>query len=67
MTKAKRSFEEMTTELEEILLLLERGEQPLEEMLRLYSRGVELAALCRARLDAAEDTLQQSAAEAAKP
>lgn len=65
MTKTKRSFEEMTTELEEILQLLERGEQPLEEMLRLYSRGVELAALCRAKLDAAEDMLQQSAPEVA--
>jgi exodeoxyribonuclease VII small subunit len=61
MTKAKRSFEEMTAELEEILQVLERGEQPLEEMLRLYSRGVELAGQCRARLEAAEAVLSNAA------
>jgi len=61
MTKTKQSFEAMTNELEEILLTLERGEKPLEEMLKLYARGVELTGLCRAKLNAAEEVLQAGA------
>jgi exodeoxyribonuclease VII small subunit len=57
MVKKELSFEAMTKELEEILLTLERGERPLEEMLQLYARGVELTGLCRAKLNAAEEAL----------
>ena len=67
MTETEQSFEAMTKELEDILLILERGERPLEEMLRLYARGVELIGLCRAKLNAAEATLQAGAETSAPP
>lgn len=60
MAKKKYSFEEMTEELTEILQVLERGEKPLEEMLKLYARGVELTGLCRTKLAKAEDLLNDS-------
>ena len=67
MAKTEQSFEAMTQELEEILLILERGERPLEEMLQLYTRGVELTGLCRAKLNAAEAALQAGPATPAEP
>lgn len=60
MAKKKYSFEEMIGELTGILQILERGEKPLEEMLKLYARGVELTALCRNKLGEAEDLLNMS-------
>ena len=59
MVEKLRSFEEMVRELESILQTLEQGDQPLDEMIKLYQRGVDLAAQCRVRIDAAEDLLAQ--------
>jgi len=67
MAETEQSFEAMTKELEDILLILERGERPLEEMLRLYGRGVELIGLCRTKLNVAEETLQAGTATPAPP
>jgi exodeoxyribonuclease VII small subunit len=66
---AEPAFEEAQRELEEIVHRLESGDAPLDEALRLWQRGEELYRLCRARLDAAEGTIEELAprADAAKP
>ncbi|HET7554330.1 MAG TPA: exodeoxyribonuclease VII small subunit [Gaiellaceae bacterium] len=63
------TFEEAQRELEDIVQRLERGEAPLDEALKLWERGEELYRFCKARLDAAEGTIEElaSRAEAAKP
>ncbi len=47
-------FEKAVVELEGIVKQLESGNLPLEESLKLFERGVELARGCKSRLDAAE-------------
>lgn len=49
----------MMDELAEITAVIERGELPLEEMMKLYKRGMKLADSCRDRLTAAEQILHQ--------
>lgn len=58
MAKAK-TFAQMMDELAEITAVIERGELPLEEMMKLYKRGMKLADSCRDRLTAAEQILHQ--------
>lgn len=60
---AKRSFEQMIDELEEIMRQLEQGDLVLDEMLKLYSKGVKLVDSCQARLDAAQAEITKKAAE----
>lgn len=48
------SFEEALTELEQRVRRLESGEASLEEALRLFEEGVELARTCHEQLEAAE-------------
>ena len=62
MAKAK-TFAEMMSELEEITATIERGELPLEEMMKLYKRGMKLASSCRTKLAAAEDSLRSDEQE----
>lgn len=50
----KKSFEEQLKELESIVEVLDRGEAPLEDLLRKYEEGMELARACRDFLDKAE-------------
>ncbi|HDR00218.1 MAG TPA: exodeoxyribonuclease VII small subunit [candidate division WOR-3 bacterium] len=47
-------FEAALAELEGIVKQLEGGKPGLDESLRLFERGVELARKCKERLDAAE-------------
>ncbi|MFA5940253.1 MAG: exodeoxyribonuclease VII small subunit [Sinimarinibacterium sp.] len=47
-------FEDSMKELEAIVQSLERGELRLEESLKLFERGVDLARQCRGALDTAE-------------
>ena len=56
------SFEDATSELEEIVRALEDGKVPLGESLKLVQRGRELSDACAQMLDAAELTLSQLAA-----
>ena len=51
-TKAK-TFEEQLGALEATVQRLEQEDLSLDEMLKLYAEGVELARSCRERLDAA--------------
>ena len=51
---AERTFESQMARLEEIVRLLERGEAPLNESMKLFEEGTKLAAKCLALLDTAE-------------
>lgn len=53
------SFEEARDELEQIVRKLEDGSTSLDEALALWERGEHLHALCRARLDAAEERVAE--------
>ncbi|MCX8062755.1 MAG: exodeoxyribonuclease VII small subunit [Anaerolineales bacterium] len=48
------SFEEAMQQLEQIVTLLESGEQTLQETLSLYQRGQALVQYCLQLLDQAE-------------
>ena len=53
-TKKKLDFEASVLRLEEIVNLLERGEAPLEQAMKLFEEGAGLLRECTARLDEAE-------------
>jgi len=57
MAKKTMKFDEMLVRLEEIVRLLEKGEAPLEESLKLYEEGAGLIRLCTRQLDEAEQTV----------
>jgi exodeoxyribonuclease VII small subunit len=63
------TFEQAQAELERIVDRLERGQAPLDEALKLWERGEELYAFCRAKLDAAEGRVDELArrAERSRP
>jgi exodeoxyribonuclease VII small subunit len=52
------SFEEALRELEQIVGLLERGDAPLDDSIRLYERGSQLRQRCAERLDAAQARIE---------
>ncbi|MGQ9560353.1 MAG: exodeoxyribonuclease VII small subunit [Candidatus Oleimicrobiaceae bacterium] len=54
----KKTFESAMQRLEEIVQILERGDTSLEESLRLFEEGTELAKFCQARLAEAEAKLK---------
>lgn len=61
----KKTFEEALVRLEEIVSAMENNEIGLEESVKLYKEGVELAVLCSSKLENVEQQvtlLQQSAA-----
>ena len=63
------TFEEAQRELEGIVERLERGDAGLDEAIKLWERGEELYAFCRAKLDAAEGRVEELArrAEQSRP
>lgn len=63
MAKKGKTFEEQLGRLEETVQRLEQDELSLDEMLKLYAEGVELARSCRERLDEASARLQPEAGE----
>jgi len=52
------SFEEALSELEELVVTLERGELSLEESLKSFERGVQLTRTCQQALKEAEQKVQ---------
>ena len=54
MAKKKLDFEGSMARLEEIVGLLERGDAPLEEAMKLFEEGAKLLRECTAQLDEAE-------------
>jgi len=61
---AKTSFETMMTELEELIVRMERGDQPMDQLLKQYQSGLKLVAACRERLRGAEERLNAGAEQA---
>lgn len=58
MTKKKVNFEESMARLEEILAELESPEGSLDELLKLYTEGVELIRSCNEQLETAEQRVK---------
>lgn len=52
-------YEELYTQLQEVVTRLESGALPLAELLDLYEQGVHLATVCQRLLDGAELRVQQ--------
>ena len=55
----KQTFEQSMQRLEEIVRLMEKGEAPLEEGLRLFEEGSQLAASLHIQLEKAEQKVVQ--------
>ncbi len=55
----KKNFEEALKRLEEIADTMENDETGLEESVKLYKEGVELAAYCAEKLNSAEQQVSQ--------
>jgi exodeoxyribonuclease VII small subunit len=55
------TFEQLQSELEQIVGRLERGDVPVDEALELWRRGEELLRLCRERLATAEGRVEELA------
>ncbi len=63
----KMSYEKAVARLEEIVDRLENGSLSLEEMMKLYEEGTDLAAKCSKSLDAAQLKISElSAGKASK-
>jgi len=55
---AEPGFEKALAELESLVAKMEDGGLTLEQSLAAHKRGLELAKLCRARLDAAQQQVK---------
>ncbi|CDZ77720.1 Exodeoxyribonuclease 7 small subunit [Legionella massiliensis] len=55
-------FEKSMTELEEIVMQLEKGELSLEESLKQFEKGINLARKCQDVLNQAEQKIEMLAA-----
>ena len=60
---AEMRFEEAFRRLEDIVKELERGDIPLDDALALYQEGQKYAALCRTKLDVAEQKIKKLVAK----
>ena len=52
------SYEQALDELERLVAAMEGQQLPLDQLLRSYTRGAELLALCRGRLQAVEQQVK---------
>lgn len=59
MPKKEMTFEEALGQLEAAVSSLEKGEMSLEESLKVYEKGVSLAAFCEKTLAAAKLKLSE--------
>ena len=57
-TKKALSFEESMERIEEIVRLLESGNENLDASLKLYEEGLTLVRACTEKLDGAEQTVK---------
>ena len=53
-----QGFESALAELEALVLKMESGDLSLDDSLRAYQRGVELARVCQQSLDVAEEQVK---------
>lgn len=54
MNQENRTFESSMARLEQIVRIMERGDAPLEESLKLFQEGTELVKNCQKLLDDAQ-------------
>lgn len=57
---AELSYEEARDELVRLVSRIESGQVPLEDAMKLWERGEDLAAHCQTKLDAAQETLDRA-------
>lgn len=62
-TAQVETYETLCAQLQAIVARLEMGDLPLEELLRLYEQGIQLAAACQQLLDQAELRVQHLQSE----
>jgi exodeoxyribonuclease VII small subunit len=55
---AELTFEEALRRLEQIVKELEEGELPLEQSIASFQEGMQLAKICRDKLDQAEQRIE---------
>lgn len=55
----KKNFEAAFQRLEEIARLMENGDTPLEESVKLYEEGCELIRFCADKLNGAETKIRK--------
>jgi exodeoxyribonuclease VII small subunit len=58
VTAVPASYEGALEELEKLLVRLESGELPLDQLLAQYQRGAELLKFCRDRIEAVEQQIK---------
>ena len=63
MSQKKPTFENNMQRLEQIVRMLEQGEVPLEESLKLFQEGTELVRTCGKLLDEAEMEIKMITAD----
>ena len=57
-TTEPTSYEAALEELEQLVVRIESGQMPLEQLLAGYQRGAALLAFCRNRLEAVQNQIQ---------
>lgn len=57
-TTEPASYEAALEELEQLVVRIESGQMPLDQLLAGYQRGAALLALCRERLEAVQNQIQ---------
>ncbi len=55
----EKTFEQSMKRLEEIVSLLEKNEQPLDETIKLFEEGLKLSKLCDKQLKAFELQIEE--------
>ncbi len=60
-------FEKAMTELQEIVMRLEKGELPLEDSLKQFEQGITIARQCQTILNQAEQKIEILSATKASP
>ena len=60
---SEMNFEQALSALEEIVQQLESGSVPLDKSIALYEKGEALRQLCQARLDSAQERIEQIVAD----
>lgn len=55
---APPSYEHALEELERLVMAMEAGQLPLDQLLESYKRGAELLGFCRTRLQAVEQQVK---------
>jgi len=53
----KELFEEKLNRIEEIVDILDKGKEPLDQLIKIYDEGMKLSSECREYLDSAEQQI----------